>query len=268
MSVIETASWTETSRVAVGRNPTALAITNNGDDNDADETVFVTEIFSELIPHGPGEARDLGKQGVVYGFVVGNPSAVTKITLSPLTDSGFIANRQNFCPSAHPAHVANPLLCPRSDLPANDQANTNAKQGVFPNQLLSALIRGNRLWLPNIGAQPEPPEVFNARALPTPRSGPNLGRGVSIAQPAWRRHDCGHDQHDRPAESPGLSEGHRWDQRPAAIRWRRVQGHPETAGSLSAAAALTPASAIGRQSGGRPAWLTLGLAARFASTGR
>ena len=32
---------------------------------------------------------------------------------------------------------------------------------MFPNQLLSALIRGNRLYLPNIGAQPEPPEVFN-----------------------------------------------------------------------------------------------------------
>jgi len=33
---------------------------------------------------------------------------------------------------------------------------------VFPNQLLSALIRGDRLYLPNIGAQPEPPEIFNA----------------------------------------------------------------------------------------------------------
>ena len=32
---------------------------------------------------------------------------------------------------------------------------------MFPNQLLSALIRGHRLYLPNIGAQPEPPEVFN-----------------------------------------------------------------------------------------------------------
>jgi YVTN family beta-propeller protein len=101
VSVIDTASWTETSRVAVGRNPTALAITNNGDDNDADETVFVTEIFAELIPYGPGEGRDLGKQGVVYGFVVGNPSAVTKITLSPLNDSGFTASRLNFCPR-HP----------------------------------------------------------------------------------------------------------------------------------------------------------------------
>ena len=33
---------------------------------------------------------------------------------------------------------------------------------MFPNQLLSALIRGHRLYLPNIGAQPEPPEIFNA----------------------------------------------------------------------------------------------------------
>ena len=47
-------------------------------------------------------------------------------------------------------------------MPATDPANTNNPQGVFPNQLLSAVIRGNRLYLPNIGAQPEPPEIFNA----------------------------------------------------------------------------------------------------------
>ena len=43
----------------------------------------------------------------------------------------------------------------------------NNPQGVFPNQLLSALIRGNRLYLPNIGAQPEPPETAttNVQAL-------------------------------------------------------------------------------------------------------
>ena len=40
-------------------------------------------------------------------------------------------------------------------------------QAVFPNQLFSALIRGNRLFLPNIGAQPEPPVQFtvNVQAL-------------------------------------------------------------------------------------------------------
>ncbi len=38
---------------------------------------------------------------------------------------------------------------------------------MFPNQLLSALVRGNRLFVPNIGAQPEPPEQAetNVQAL-------------------------------------------------------------------------------------------------------
>ena len=98
--------------VPVGRNPTAIAITNNGDGDDADETVFVTEIFAELDPDfvDPfgvgGEMRDLGKRGVVHAFPAGNANPpITKITLSPLADSGFSASRSNFCPSTHPAHI-------------------------------------------------------------------------------------------------------------------------------------------------------------------
>src|SRR5262249_13707347 len=53
------------------------------------------------------------------------------------------------------------IFCPNPDDPV-DPINTNDPQGVFPNQLLSALIRDDRLYLPNIGAQPEPPEIFNA----------------------------------------------------------------------------------------------------------
>src|SRR5207244_13114837 len=80
----------------------------------------------------------------------------------PLADSGFNANRtapNNFCNTVPPGQSS--IFCPRPDLPPTDPANTVNKQGVFPNQLLSALIRGNRLYLPNIGSQPEPPEVFN-----------------------------------------------------------------------------------------------------------
>ena len=47
-------------------------------------------------------------------------------------------------------------------MPATDPVNTNNPQGVFPNQLLSAVIRGDRLYVTAIGAQPEPPEIFNA----------------------------------------------------------------------------------------------------------
>jgi YVTN family beta-propeller protein len=155
--------------VKVGRNPTAIAITNNGDDNDADETVFVTQIFAELNPdfddpvfNGNGEGRDLGKQGVVQAFPAGNANPqITKITLKPLADSGFSASRTAFCTKAAPPQPHSLIFCPDPDSPGTDPVNANNPQGVFANQLLSALIRGDRLYLPNIGAQPEPPEVFN-----------------------------------------------------------------------------------------------------------
>ena len=46
----------------------AIAITNDGDADELDETIFITQLFAELIPNGPGEARDLGKRGVVTAF--------------------------------------------------------------------------------------------------------------------------------------------------------------------------------------------------------
>jgi len=155
--------------VQVGRNPTAIAITDLGPGQT--NTVFVTQIFAELNPDfrdltfdGDGEGRDLGKQGVVHAFPVGNANPpITKITLKPLADSGFAANRvtpNNFCNSIPPGQSL--IFCPNPILPASDPVNTNNPQGVFPNQLLSALVRGDRLYLPNIGAQPEPPEIFNA----------------------------------------------------------------------------------------------------------
>src|SRR5215469_16088512 len=154
-------------KVQVGGRPWAIAITDKGTGNISDDTVFVTEVFAELNPDfkdpvvdGNGEARDLGKQGVVHAFQAGssNPT-ITKITLKPLADSGFSANRiapNNFCGAA--AHSL--IFCPDPNN-INDPINMADPQSVFPNQLTSALIRGNRLYLPNIGTQPEPPEFFN-----------------------------------------------------------------------------------------------------------
>ena len=121
----------------VGRNPTALAITNNGDANDADETVFVTQIFAELNPNfvdpmfnGNGEERDLGKQGVVQAFPAGNANPpITKITLAPIPDSGFNANRVapfNFCSTAAPAQSL--IFCPDPDDLTNP-LNTTTRRG-------------------------------------------------------------------------------------------------------------------------------------------
>ena len=58
VSIVDTASRMLVGNVNVGRNPTALAITNNGDGNDADETVFVTQIFAELNPNFNGAMFD------------------------------------------------------------------------------------------------------------------------------------------------------------------------------------------------------------------
>jgi YVTN family beta-propeller protein len=155
--------------VQVGGNPTAIAITSRGTGYISDETVFVTQIFAELNPDfkdhkfdGNGEARDLGKRGVIHAFPAGNSNPpITKITLAPLSDSGFNANRtspNNFCNTVPPAQSN--IFCPNSADPT-DPKNTINPQGVYPNQLLSAVIRGNLLYVTVIGPQPEPPEVFN-----------------------------------------------------------------------------------------------------------
>jgi len=170
VSIIDTAGWTVWGTVVVGRNPTAIAITDKGTGHIADDTVFVTQIFAELNPDfkdpkfdGNGEARDLGKRGVVHAFPAGNANPpLTPIYLAPLPDSGFSANRvapNNFCNTVPPAQSN--IFCPRPDLPATDPANTNNPQGVYPNQLLSVVIRGHLLYVTAIGPQPEPPEVFN-----------------------------------------------------------------------------------------------------------
>jgi YVTN family beta-propeller protein len=152
------------SKVQVGGRPWAIAITDKGTGNISDDTVFVTDAFAELNPDfkdpmfdGNGEGRDLGKQGVVHAFAAGNGNPlITEIPLKPLADSGFNANRAapppgaNFCAATAHSQIFCPAVNP-----------TNNPQGVFPNQLTSALIRGDRLYLPNIGSQPEPPEQFN-----------------------------------------------------------------------------------------------------------
>lgn len=158
VSIIDTNMRQVVGTAIVGGNPTAIAVTNTG--KDSNDRVFVTQIFAELRPGGGGEMRDLGKQGVVRSFAVNNPGLVDKTILSPLADSGFTSNRGAFCPAAHPAAAT--LFCPDINLPKTDPVNAQNPQAVFPNQLLSALVRGNRLFVPNIGAQPEPPEQAEA----------------------------------------------------------------------------------------------------------
>jgi len=162
VSVINTSSGQEIKpRIEVGGNPFAIAVQKN--------RVFVTDFFARLIPDpdGPGplqggqEGFDDGKQGIVHSFPVNDPDNITQITLSPLTDSGFPADRSNFCNNTRDPDPVNQVFCPDVNAGPMDPAIIEDPQAVHPNQLHAALICDGKLYLPNIGAQPEPPVFFN-----------------------------------------------------------------------------------------------------------
>ncbi len=158
VSVIDTAGQV-VNTLNVGGNPTAIAITNDGDEEDTDEQVFVTQFYAELIPDGPGEGFDDGKQGIVNTFPVGG-TEIERITLAPIPEAGFNADRTAFCPQSN-ENLHDPIFCPDVDADPTSGTITSDPQGAYPNQLQAAVIRGRILYLPNIGAGPEPPVRFN-----------------------------------------------------------------------------------------------------------
>ncbi|MCI0637304.1 MAG: hypothetical protein L0206_25815, partial [Actinobacteria bacterium] len=161
VSVIDARSLVVIDTVDVGGNPSAIAVTNDGDPDDADETVLVAHFFAEIIPGGPGEGFDEGKRGVVVSFPADRGAAPVPSHLSPLGNSGFNADRSLLCRQLNPAAVSD-LFCP--DASATDPADPDVArvpQGAFPNQLGSLLIRNGLALVPSIGASPEPPVRFN-----------------------------------------------------------------------------------------------------------
>src|SRR5262245_6564104 len=164
VSVIDTTTRAVVDTVEVGGNPWAIAITNDNDKADDDETVFVTDFFSRLI-EGKQESFDDARQGKVWSFTTGSRDPVSNITLSPLANAGFTATRAAFCLATDDPMTLPPpneTFCP--DPMITDATNpviAQDPQGAFPNQLASAVISGGDLFLPNIGASPEPPVAFN-----------------------------------------------------------------------------------------------------------
>ncbi len=161
VSVIDTVARTVVGTVNVGGNPTAIAITNDLDGDDSDETVFVTDFFSQLIA-GKQEPFDDARQGIVHAFPSGALAPMTTITLSPLANAGFTADRSKFCNATTDPDPHSEAYCPDPTITsATDPKIAMDPQGAFPNLLGSAVIRGTTLYLPNVGAAPEPPVKFN-----------------------------------------------------------------------------------------------------------
>ena len=187
VTVVRLASLEVVGQISVGGNPYSVAISNDGDDNDADERVFVTQFYSQAIDAARPVGFDDSRQGVVTAFNVNDAvqgtATLSSLLLKPL-DSGFFGDRRPYCLETRRAQQANGTVFfnSRADLSvdgasllknetfcpdptsaniANDGPIARTAQNVYPNQLYSLLIRGPSLYVPNIGAQPEPPVRFN-----------------------------------------------------------------------------------------------------------
>lgn len=112
-------------------HPRALAMTDNGDAVDTDETLYVTEFFAQpLSGGGPGGPDDLdhSRIGVVYPILLetnGAPPERNVITLQPV------------------------------DISFKDGGNEAT--GCFPNQLYSAAVSADRLYVTSVCASPKGP---------------------------------------------------------------------------------------------------------------
>jgi len=188
VAVVRLSTMQVVNHVHTGGNPYAIAITNDGDRNDLDERVFVTRLFGEVIDPNRPDGFDDAKQGIVATFRVGEAvlgnQQVASLLLKPLA-SGFNADRRNFCLNTRQSlqasatvvyfnsgadktadgasQLAKTTFCPDvngTDATADGPIGKVA-QKAYPNMLFDALVRGSQLYVPNVGAQPEPPVRFN-----------------------------------------------------------------------------------------------------------
>ncbi|HEV8547922.1 MAG TPA: hypothetical protein VGQ57_02820, partial [Polyangiaceae bacterium] len=129
-------------------HPRALAVTDDGDEDDADEYLFATEFFSQPLAlpgtdHSDLTQFDRNRRGVVYAKALGRTGPFFPIDLAPVADTGFADSNGN-------------------------------PTGCFPNQLYGAAIHGERLYVSALCASPvgplgatqdTPPNTANFRTL-------------------------------------------------------------------------------------------------------
>jgi DNA-binding beta-propeller fold protein YncE len=111
------------------RNPRAVAITNDGDADDSDEKVIVTEFYGR--PTASAEGTDTSRQGAVQLFTLSAAGVLAsdgQITFAP-ADGGMGAT-------------------------------------YSPNQLFGVAVNGTSIYVPAIGASPAGPPTFDKNIAP------------------------------------------------------------------------------------------------------
>jgi YVTN family beta-propeller protein len=150
VSVIDTATDAVIVTIAnVGPEPRGLAITNDGDEYDDDETLYVTQFLS-LPVAGKIDGADDAKAGHVSVVSTASNTVVADIAVNPIADSGFKALGDAL------ARIAQP---PANPPPVEDDFKFTT--GAYPNQLNNIAIKGNHAFIPNTGASPNGPFRFD-----------------------------------------------------------------------------------------------------------
>src|SRR5262249_22388253 len=140
-----------------GTAPRSIGVTNNGDTDDTDETVFVALFFGQLRP-GKTAAQET-EDDQREGRVVAIPAATNKplanpnpVVLSPMVDTGFNSNgKLSPGPNQVPA------------VPSTNPQTFTTPTDAFPNQLAAVAIHPavSKAYVVSTGASPNGPFRFN-----------------------------------------------------------------------------------------------------------
>ena len=141
VSVIDTATDTVVATIAVDFEPRGLAITNDGDGDDADETVYVSQFLALPTP-GKVDGFDDAKRGAVTVISTATNAVTAAIDVNPVADTGFNA-----------AGDALARIAPG--------ASFTFTTGAYPNQLNGIAVKGNFAYVPSTGASPNGPVRFD-----------------------------------------------------------------------------------------------------------
>ncbi len=126
----------------VGVLPRAIAITNDGDFDDSDEKVYVTNFLAQYRIGQVRPGEDAGKVGLVYVIRTDRDAVFTTVELQPLADTGFKSDGDALNKVA-PSGAASVVT------------------GAFPNILSGLAIFENQLYAPATGSSPNGPVKFN-----------------------------------------------------------------------------------------------------------
>lgn len=147
ISVIDTATDSVVRTIAnVGAEPRGLAVSNNGDASDDDETLYVTQ-FLALPVAGKLDGADDAKAGHLTLISTATDTVIGDVVINPLADTGFKA-------------LGDALARVAPGDPA-DPANFRFTTGAYPNQLANVALKGGFAYLPSTGASPNGPVRFD-----------------------------------------------------------------------------------------------------------